>query len=104
MLCADTDCARACAGIARDENGRLRNHEINRDGWGIGWFDLHRRPHHIVSRTAAVDALNATSPELEHTARKVDSSALFGHVRACSGSRVSELNSHPFVFGPLLFM
>jgi len=75
-----------------------RNHELNRDGWGLGYGSAHDLHVHRSAR-GATDASNQTDPDIVEVSQSVRSSLLFGHLRAATDGDANELNSHPFWFG-----
>eukprot|EP00658_Telonema_sp_P-2_P029690 TRINITY_DN22541_c0_g1_i2.p1 TRINITY_DN22541_c0_g1~~TRINITY_DN22541_c0_g1_i2.p1 ORF type:complete len:305 (-),score=57.37 TRINITY_DN22541_c0_g1_i2:144-1058(-) len=80
-----------------------RNHGENQDGWGIGWFDR-AGPGRMRSSNPAMDSATLKlDPELE-ALEDTCSSLLFGHLRAVTDGDRATVNSHPFQFGPILWM
>jgi predicted glutamine amidotransferase len=71
----------------------------NGDGFGIGWYGQRGEPG--VYR----EVMPAWSDEnLMSLARTLHSRLFFAHVRAATGTAIARQNSHPFRFGPWLFM
>ena len=93
-----------------------RNHKVNQDGWGFGWYETeageeagekNMQPRRYRSSNGATsNPLNTTDPELvaQIFQQSIFSRVLFAHIRASTDGVPSENNSHPFVFGRLLFM
>jgi len=79
------------------------NARINADGFGVGWYSMSVRgfeqPCCFYSITPAPNNRN-----LRMIAEHVQTSLLFAHIRASSGTPVSETNCHPFIFGRWMFM
>ncbi|GBG34785.1 Hypothetical Protein FCC1311_110072 [Hondaea fermentalgiana] len=77
------------------------------DGWGVGAYDPETlKPRRYRSSDAAV---NDTAPHEVDAAflasvRNTTSQMVMTHVRASSAGEPEESNSHPFVFGQLLWM
>eukprot|EP00325_Prymnesiales_sp_UTEX-LB-985_P010284 CAMPEP_0174713522 /NCGR_PEP_ID=MMETSP1094-20130205/14153_1 /TAXON_ID=156173 /ORGANISM="Chrysochromulina brevifilum, Strain UTEX LB 985" /LENGTH=394 /DNA_ID=CAMNT_0015912705 /DNA_START=105 /DNA_END=1289 /DNA_ORIENTATION=+ len=82
-----------------------RNHNVNLDGYGIGWWDDEQNPHRFRSGRPAV---NMTSGQLDvalkQAADEARSTVIFAHIRAATEGDRSDVNSHPFQFGQLLWM
>lgn len=67
--------------------------QLNADGFGVGWY--HKRGGAIFrSVTAAWNNSN-----LRELSESIESRCIFAHVRAASGSVISEVNCHPFRYG-----
>ena len=67
--------------------------QLNEDGFGVGWY--HKRGGAIFrSVTAAWNNSN-----LRELSESIESRCIFAHVRAASGSVISEVNCHPFRYG-----
>jgi len=79
------------------------NARINADGFGIGWYSPsalgYTKPCTFHSISPAPNNKN-----LRILCEHVQTSLLFCHVRASSGSAVSENNCHPFINGRWMFM
>ncbi len=87
-----------------------RNHQLNADGHGLAFFveDMERPGHYLVGQLRSVAPI-FNSESLKSLSQVIWSRRLMAHVRATSGSAVSEANCHPFVFGansgcPISFM
>jgi glutamine amidotransferase len=92
----------------------MRNHEINQDGWGFGWYS-HKESGEVVlhrhrSSNGATDQYQHMDPELEQLVYKhppISSRVIFSHLRASTDGgdgAPSAKDSHPFIFGRLLWM
>ncbi|KAJ7031821.1 N-terminal nucleophile aminohydrolase [Mycena alexandri] len=87
----------------------LRNRYFNADGFGVAWYTSTREEYGECegSRPIACRLVRQplTDPLFLSIAANTASTALFGHVRAASGSTaITEVNCHPFQFGRYLFM
>uniref|UniRef100_A0A7S4B882 Glutamine amidotransferase type-2 domain-containing protein n=1 Tax=Chrysotila carterae TaxID=13221 RepID=A0A7S4B882_CHRCT len=73
------------------------NMGLNADGFGVGWYGC--------SGAAIFRSVSAAwnNRNLRELCGSVESRCVFAHVRAASGSVISEENCHPFRYGPLLF-
>lgn len=71
----------------------------NGDGFGIGWY--RERPEPGLFREVQ-PAWN--DENLRSLSAQIRSHHFFAHVRAATGTPVARTNSHPFRFGPWLFM
>ena len=78
-----------------------RHGTVNADGWGVGWYDLARRPEparHRASRPMWADRSFSTWAEL------VEATAVLGAVRSATPpAPVEESGSPPFTAGAWLF-
>lgn len=86
------------------EQPNLRNHEINADGFGIGWYDknISIDPCIYVSIKTPWSDTN-----IKRLSKYIKSSLIFAHIRAIkplSLSIVHEYNCHPFSYKNLIFM
>ncbi|KAF2396065.1 N-terminal nucleophile aminohydrolase [Trichodelitschia bisporula] len=94
---------------SKDKLIRMRNSLLNMDGLGIAWFtdaaqDYMRdvkgpRPALYKSQSPPINDFNFRS-----LCMNTETKCLFAHIRASSGSVVTQVNSHPFVFGRHVFM
>ncbi|KAH7371421.1 nucleophile aminohydrolase [Pyrenochaeta sp. MPI-SDFR-AT-0127] len=92
-----------------DELLRMRNSLLNMDGLGIAWYTeasssyvkhvKGRRPALYKSQSPPINDFNFNS-----LCSNTESHCVFAHIRASSGSVVTQVNSHPFVFGRHVFM
>ncbi len=88
--------------IHQSFDSQERDEPLNGDGFGIAWYAPE------VSNAPAL--FRAVSPawnnqNLRHLARVTHSPTILAHVRAASpGLPVSQLNCHPFSWGPFAFM
>lgn len=88
---------------------RMRNSLLNMDGLGIAWYtdaatsyvnDIDGpRPALYKSQAPAINDFNFRS-----LCENTETNCLFAHIRATSGTAVTQINSHPFVFGRHVFM
>ncbi|KAF2025658.1 N-terminal nucleophile aminohydrolase [Setomelanomma holmii] len=92
-----------------DELLRMRNSLLNMDGLGIAWYTeatssyvkhvTGPRPALYKSQSPPVNDFNFKS-----LCENTETQCVFAHIRASSGSVVTQVNSHPFVFGRHVFM
>ncbi|KAF1832275.1 N-terminal nucleophile aminohydrolase [Decorospora gaudefroyi] len=92
-----------------DELLRMRNSLLNMDGLGIAWYSeatasyvkhvTGPRPALYKSQSPPINDFNFKS-----LCNNTESHCVFAHIRASSGSVVTQVNSHPFVFGRHVFM
>eukprot|EP00656_Telonema_subtile_P024935 TRINITY_DN27086_c0_g1_i1.p1 TRINITY_DN27086_c0_g1~~TRINITY_DN27086_c0_g1_i1.p1 ORF type:complete len:421 (+),score=55.10 TRINITY_DN27086_c0_g1_i1:50-1312(+) len=80
-----------------------RNHGENKDGWGLGWFQRSQLKRSRSSHSIIDPLTNQIDPHLT-ALTNICSSVLFGHLRAVTDGDRALVNSHPFQFGPLLWM
>ncbi|KAF2676915.1 N-terminal nucleophile aminohydrolase [Lentithecium fluviatile CBS 122367] len=88
---------------------RMRNSLLNMDGLGLAWYTtastsyLKRisgpRPALYKSQSPPINDFNFRS-----LCENTETHCVFAHIRASSGSAVTPVNSHPFVFGRHIFM
>jgi glutamine amidotransferase len=71
----------------------------NGDGFGIGWYGVGHTPGTFHSVEPAWNDRN-----LRDLAAHIETSLLFAHIRASSGSPVQQTNCHPFRHGRRLWM
>jgi len=92
-----------------DELLRMRNSLLNMDGLGIAWY--------TNASSSYVNSVNGPRPALyksqsppfndfnfKSLCENTETQCVFAHIRATSGSVVTQVNSHPFVFGRHVFM
>ena len=94
---------------APDKLLRMRNSLLNMDGLGIAWYTTAAgsylknvngpRPALYKSQHPPINDFNFRS-----LCSNTETLCLFAHIRATSGSVVTQVNSHPFVFGRHVFM
>lgn len=94
---------------ASDTLLRLRNSLLNMDGLGVAWYTptaaaytagkVGMRPALYKSQSPPTNDFNFRS-----LCENTESNCIFAHIRATSGSVVTPVNSHPFVFGRHTFM
>ncbi|KAH5107372.1 hypothetical protein HBI23_112540 [Parastagonospora nodorum] len=92
-----------------DELLRMRNSLLNMDGLGIAWYTeatssyvkhvTGPRPALYKSQSPPINDFNFKS-----LCENTETRCVFAHIRASSGSVVTQVNSHPFVFGRHIFM
>lgn len=87
--------------INQSYQARLREEPLNGDGFGISWYvpDISPEPALFRSINPAWNNQN-----LLHLARVCHGPVILAHVRASTGTAVSEPNCHPFNVGKLTFM
>ncbi|PSN71532.1 N-terminal nucleophile aminohydrolase [Corynespora cassiicola Philippines] len=88
---------------------RMRNSLLNMDGLGIAWYTGAAnsyikqidgaRPALYKSQSPPINDFNFRS-----LCDNTETNCVFAHIRASSGSVVTQVNSHPFVFGRHTFM
>ncbi|KAH7128198.1 nucleophile aminohydrolase [Dendryphion nanum] len=88
---------------------KLRNSLLNMDGLGIAWYTTAQnsyikhvqgpRPALYKSQSPPINDFNFRS-----LCDNTETNCVFAHIRATSGSVVTQVNSHPFVFGRHVFM
>jgi len=85
------------------EEPNIRDHEINVDGFGIGWYiDDGEVPCYYTSIKTPWSDFN-----LRRLSRIIKSKLIFAHIRAIkpfSSGLIHEFNCHPFQYNNLLFM
>ena len=80
----------------------IRDHEVNVDGFGIGWF--HNKNNIITYKSTKTPY---TDFNFKNISKILKSNLIFAHIRAIkpfSSNIVHELNCHPFNYKNLLFM
>ncbi|RMZ70074.1 Glutamine amidotransferase class-II [Pyrenophora seminiperda CCB06] len=92
-----------------DQLMKMRNSLLNMDGLGIAWYTKATssyikhidgpRPALYKSQSPPINDFNFKS-----LCHNTESHCVFAHIRATSGSVVTQVNSHPFVFGRHVFM
>ncbi|KAL8793302.1 MAG: hypothetical protein Q9195_004079 [Heterodermia aff. obscurata] len=88
---------------------KMRNSLLNMDGLGVAWYTKAAesyvkgvsgpRPALYKSQSPPISDFN-----FRNLCANTESHCLFAHIRATSGSVVTQVNSHPFVFGRHVFM
>ncbi|RDI79321.1 hypothetical protein Vi05172_g10711 [Venturia inaequalis] len=88
---------------------QMRNSLLNMDGLGIAWYTdaaqnymssvIGPRPAMYKSQQPPSNDFNFRS-----LCANTETKCVFAHIRATSGSVVTQVNSHPFVFGRHVFM
>jgi predicted glutamine amidotransferase len=71
----------------------------NGDGYGLGWYGLHRTPGLFRSASPAWGDRN-----LRELSAQIRSPLFLAHVRAATGTPVQQTNCHPFRHGRWLFV
>ena len=94
---------------SKDALLKMRNSLLNMDGLGVAWYtnaaedyskDVQgRRPALYKSQSPPISDFN-----FRNLCSNTQTHCLFAHIRATSGSVVTQVNSHPFVFGRHVFM
>ncbi|KAF1912987.1 nucleophile aminohydrolase [Ampelomyces quisqualis] len=92
-----------------DELIRMRNSLLNMDGLGIAWYTQANssyikhisgpRPALYKSQSPPINDFNFKS-----LCENTETQCVFAHIRASSGTAVTQVNNHPFVFGRHIFM
>ncbi|KIW08774.1 hypothetical protein, variant [Verruconis gallopava] len=93
----------------KDQLLKMRNSLLNMDGLGICWFTSAAsnfvrhvdgpRPALYKSQSPPINDFN-----FRGLCENTETKCLFAHIRASSGSVVTPVNNHPFVFGRHVFM
>jgi glutamine amidotransferase len=88
---------------------RMRNSLLNMDGLGVAWYTSAAasyikstdgpRPALYKSQSPPINDFNFRS-----LCENTETNCVFAHIRASSGSTVTQVNAHPFVFGRHIFM
>ena len=94
---------------SKDALLKMRNSLLNMDGLGVAWYTnaaenfsgnvQGRRPALYKSQSPPISDFN-----FRNLCSNTETHCLFAHIRATSGSVVTQVNSHPFVFGRHVFM
>lgn len=88
--------------IHQSYHAHERREPLNGDGFGVAWYAPRIAPHPGLFRSITPAWSNRN---LRSLARVIETPCLAAHVRAASpGLPVEELNCHPFVHGPFVFM
>ncbi|KAF2127624.1 N-terminal nucleophile aminohydrolase [Dothidotthia symphoricarpi CBS 119687] len=94
---------------ASDELLRIRNSLLNMDGLGVAWYTEASSTYvkHVTGPRPAL--YKSQSPpfndfNFKSLCENTETHCVFAHIRATSGSVVTPVNSHPFVFGRHIFM
>ena len=88
---------------------QMRNSLLNMDGLGIAWY-TDAAQNYMSSVTGPRPALYKSQqpPSNDFNFRSLcgntETKCVFAHIRATSGSVVTQVNSHPFVFGRHVFV
>lgn len=93
----------------KDSLLKMRNSLLNMDGLGMAWFTpavqnfvkgvQGHRPPLYKSQSPPINDFN-----FRNICHNTETYCVFAHIRASSGSVVTPVNSHPFVFGRHVFM
>lgn len=87
----------------------MRNALLNMDGLGVAWY-TNAATSYLKSVSGKRPALyKSQSPpcsdfNLRALCANIETTCVFAHVRAGSGGAVTQVNTHPFLFGRHLFM
>mmetsp|Transcript_24486 Transcript_24486/g.79928 ORF Transcript_24486/g.79928 Transcript_24486/m.79928 type:complete len:262 (+) Transcript_24486:121-906(+) len=110
-LAQQSESAGFTPGIPRNEQ---RNHAVNVHGCGVGWYassagqgmmDKFGLDHYSRPAVYTTIAPPTHDRNLRRLSKCVETSLLFGHVRAAGpGASVHEYNCHPFCCGRYMFM
>ena len=94
---------------SKDALLKMRNSLLNMDGLGVAWYTdaaesyvkgvNGRRPALYKSQSPPISDFN-----FHNLCNNTETHCVFAHIRATSGSVVTQVNSHPFVFGRHVFM
>ena len=84
------------------EKHRKRNHAINADGFGVGYFNTSIRKEGALFKSITPAWSNNNLIELSEVTQ---CNVCFAHIRAASrGMPLSEFNCHPFRMGKFMWM
>lgn len=88
---------------------QMRNSLLNMDGLGIAWYtDAAQNYQKSVTGPRPALYKSQQPPSNDFNFRSLcgntETKCVFAHIRATSGSVVTQVNSHPFVFGRHVFM
>lgn len=90
------------------EKNAMRNHEINQDGWGVGWYDSTEAgivAKRVRSASGATNEMKDVDADLASLLESgLSSPVIFSHIRAATDGDSEVVNSHPFQFHRLLWM
>lgn len=88
---------------------RMRNSLLNMDGLGVAWYSSASSDYikHVKGARPALYK-SQSPPTNDYNFRSIcentETKCVLAHIRATSGSVVTQVNSHPFVFGRHVFM
>jgi glutamine amidotransferase len=85
--------------IDQSLHSQLGAETTNGDGFGVGWYGIGDTPGVFHSVEPAWNDRN-----LHDLAAHIESSLVFAHIRASSGSPIQQTNCHPFRHGRWLWM
>lgn len=85
--------------IDQSLNSQLTESPTNGDGFGMGWYGGDEIPALFRSVEPAWNNRN-----LIDLARHLESSLVFAHIRASTGTAIQQTNCHPFRYGRWLWM
>lgn len=106
----------------KEDQTHKRNHAVNRDGWGVGYYGENRALHRERSGDPAATAVDVAVPSGQQAFKSVvgevyfevdpvlfqlmdvESTGIFAHIRAATDGDLNPENSHPFAFNQLLWM
>ncbi|KAI4143537.1 MAG: hypothetical protein L6R39_004532 [Caloplaca ligustica] len=94
---------------SKDALMKMRNSLLNMDGLGVAWY-TNAAEHYVKDVEGPRPALyKSQSPPISdfnfrNLCSNTETYCLFAHIRATSGSVVTQVNSHPFVFNRHVFM
>ena len=94
---------------SQDKLLKMRNSLLNMDGLGIAWY-THAAENYVKGVDGPRPALyKSQSPPINDfnfrsLCGNTETRCVLAHIRATSGSVVTQVNSHPFVFGRHVFM
>jgi glutamine amidotransferase len=94
---------------SKDKLLRMRNSLLNMDGVGVAWYTTASTDYMKDVKGPRPALYKSQSPpsndfNFKNLCNNTETYCLFAHIRASSGSPVSQVNSHPFVFGRHIFM
>lgn len=94
---------------AEDKLLILKNHLLNFDGCGIAWYTNTASAYSKQQEGPRPAMYKTQSPptndfNFRNLCENIETTCLFAHIRATSGTAVTPLNNHPFSFGRHIFM
>eukprot|EP00245_Coleochaete_scutata_P006461 TRINITY_DN20902_c0_g1_i1.p1 TRINITY_DN20902_c0_g1~~TRINITY_DN20902_c0_g1_i1.p1 ORF type:complete len:387 (+),score=76.26 TRINITY_DN20902_c0_g1_i1:129-1289(+) len=81
-----------------------RNHGINTDGFGVGWYEEGEDGKHVAAKVHKFPGWGKLDEQLPALARQHKATVIFAHNRAATAGNHSIPNTHPWSFGRFLFM
>lgn len=94
---------------SKDALLKMRNSLLNMDGLGVAWYTKAAEDYVKDVKGPRPALYKSQSPPISdfnfrNLCSNTETYCVFAHIRATSGSVVTQVNSHPFVFGRHIFM